>query len=196
MLRNLKIWSRFHIKLKNSKKKNHNNPASPLSFVQTPHHYLLQCWHKKRIHTHFQKSHAPDLTESNEWNLPEGTDQSLTCTINEIATSPWLLCCASLILWYNSALYPYTCIWNRERHVEREETGGQDLFWPRNNNRDPLALDSQLRRQISRGTGRRRRGRDRGRFVAGGCTRTERSSCPKLQRPSSAPSPSPSLPSN
>lgn len=22
--------------------------------------------------------------------------------------------------------------------MEREETGGQDLFWPRNNNRDPL----------------------------------------------------------
>lgn len=196
MLRNLKIRSRFHIKLKNSKKKKIIIIPLHLSIRPNTASLFLQCWHKKRIHTHFQKSHAPDLTELNEWNLPEGTDQSLTCTINEIATSPWLLCCASLILWYNSALYPYTCIWNRERHVEREETGGQDLFWPRNNNRDPLAFGSQLRRQISRGTGRRRRGSGRGRFVARGCTRTERSSCPKLQRPSSAPSPSPSLPSN
>lgn len=39
---------------------------------------------------------------------------SLTCTIKEIATSPWLLCCASLMLWYSSALKPYTCICNRQ----------------------------------------------------------------------------------
>ena len=53
------------------------------------------------------------------------TIRSLTCTINEIATSPWLLCCASLMLWYSSALNPYTCIWNTKwkRNVRTRESG-------------------------------------------------------------------------
>lgn len=39
MLKNLKIRSRFHIKLKNSKKKNHNNPTSP--FHSSKHRIII-----------------------------------------------------------------------------------------------------------------------------------------------------------
>lgn len=137
---------------------------------------------KKKIHTHLSTQFlSPKIPKRSKFTRIERTkflrdakiDQSpylLTCTINEIATSPWLLCCASLILWYNSALYPYTCIWNRERHVEREEIGGQDLFfWSTTiaiSLRTSLFLLSarNYRRQISLGTGRK--GEEGGRGIA------------------------------
>lgn len=46
-----------------------------------------------------------------------GFGVSPICTINEIPTMPWDLCCASDMFWYNSLLKPYNwiCNWDRDK---------------------------------------------------------------------------------